>query len=288
VGSYFTYNGLNYPIVEQAPGSLTTSFSGTLATDVDLTGSTINFFGASGGTALAAAISGNWQPGIGGTQGATDPANYGGTFIFLGVNYTAIRDEVGSLPTPAPVALTPQGGGTYTFPSNQNVQIDVGNLDYDTGLFGHGRTSIIGLAGQNMAGNGTLQDNGDGTFTITVPIMTSFFSDLGGGASSTTVVNGSVTGTGSPGMSPSHGINPAVGLAQLAGTQLATGVSQPAIAADSIGTATVSSPTAVAGDASAPVQTGVASAVTSVASLAHVAAVDSVFLDPVQSSGLGF
>ena len=213
-GSTFNYNGVPIPISEQGPGSLTTNYTGTLATDLDLNANTIQFFDS--GTALTAGISGNWRPGIGGTPGTTDPANYGGTFsVLFSPVYAAIRDLVGSLPTSSPQALTNQGGGTYTFPSNQNLQINQGNLDYETppSLYGNGRTSITGLAGQNQAADGTLQDNGDGTFTLTAPVSATILYDLGGGASVTIQVNGTITGTGTPGTGPS--INGFGGFAQL-------------------------------------------------------------------------
>jgi hypothetical protein len=297
MGSRFTYNGTNYPILEQdypGSGSLNTTYSGPLVTDVDLTGNTINFLGASSGTALAAGISGNWQPGMGGVSGGRDAANYGGTFVFLGINYTAIRNMMGSLLTNAPVALTAQGGGSYTYPSNQNIQIDAGNLDYDTGLFGTGSTSISGLAGQNQAAAGTLQDNGDGTFTLTVNVSGSFFYDLGGGASATVQINGSLVGTGTPGTAPSAGHRQGRDLA-LAISQVATShtIANLVFAdvgnrhdarlagspiADSPEAATLVPGNGVNPAALSPIHQGGA--------LASSAAVDGVFLDLIQNTGV--
>jgi hypothetical protein len=57
----------------QAPGSLTTTYSGSI--NVDLTGTTITF---TGGSLIAAQTNGSWQPAVGGVPGNA-PADYGGT-----------------------------------------------------------------------------------------------------------------------------------------------------------------------------------------------------------------
>lgn len=205
VGSSINYNGVPIPINEQAPGSLTTTQEGTIAADIDTDGGTINFLDA--GTAIAADISGNWRPGMGGVPNTTDPANYGGQFsILFSTNYAAIRNNVNSLPTDAPVALTDQGGGIFTFPSNQRINVQQGTLDYETDptLYGNGTTSIAGLPGQNNAPDGTLQDNGDGTFTLTAPVSGDVTDDLGGGVVVDIKVNGTITGTSSSPSTGSH------------------------------------------------------------------------------------
>jgi hypothetical protein len=56
---------LNNALKEQGPGSLTTSFSGTIAADV--AGSTIQFIG---GSAIDAQTNGNWQPQASGVAGS--------------------------------------------------------------------------------------------------------------------------------------------------------------------------------------------------------------------------
>ena len=182
-GSSVSYNGVPIPVQEQGPGSLTTTYEGPMVTDVDVGGGTITFLGSASGTAVAADISGQWRPGIGGTPGTTDDANYGGQVGVLGsVLYAAIRDVVTSASTDGPVPLSDQGGGTYTYPSNQTLTIDQGNLDYETpdSLYGSGRTAITGSA-QNQATDGTLHDNGDGTYTLTVPVHLTLHYDLGSG-----------------------------------------------------------------------------------------------------------
>lgn len=58
-------------ITPQGSGSLTTSYTGTI--EVDLTDPVITFLG---GSLIAGANSGTWQPGLGGVAGSA-PANYG-------------------------------------------------------------------------------------------------------------------------------------------------------------------------------------------------------------------
>jgi hypothetical protein len=286
-GSYLTYSGAQIPIMEQGPGALTTTYQGPLATDMDVVNGTINFMGPDGGTAVSANISGNWRPGAGGVPGATDPANYGGTLtVLLSPIYGAIRNIIGSFPTNGPVTLTNQGGGAYSFPSNQTVEIDSGVLDYETpdSLYGSGETSVTGSAGQNQAANGSVQDNGDGTFTITVPVSYSYFYDLGGGASITLQANGTLVGTGTPGTTASHpGVRQAA-IAQSGGNQwsggtvllispagsAATGLSNPAPASDAS-----AAPLSVASSDSA------ASHPDTPAGGDSLAALDAVFVDPV-------
>src|SRR3954452_2482132 len=60
-----------FALTQQGPGSLTTTYSGSINADFD--SSTIQFNSA----AAAAAINGNWQPLPGGGSGSA-PANYGG------------------------------------------------------------------------------------------------------------------------------------------------------------------------------------------------------------------
>jgi hypothetical protein len=60
-------------LFEQSPGSLTTSFSGTI--NADLTVTNIHF---TGGSLIAARTNGIWQPAVGGVPGSS-PADFGAT-----------------------------------------------------------------------------------------------------------------------------------------------------------------------------------------------------------------
>jgi len=69
VSGYVTLGNMS----AQAPGSLTTTYSGTI--NVDLTDTNLTF---TGGSLVAAQINGSWQPAAGGTPGIA-AADYGGT-----------------------------------------------------------------------------------------------------------------------------------------------------------------------------------------------------------------
>src|SRR5262249_15026683 len=60
---------------QQGPGSLVTTYHGTIATTYDQDNGTLQFLAA--GTNIVANNSGNWQPLPGGASGSA-PANYGG------------------------------------------------------------------------------------------------------------------------------------------------------------------------------------------------------------------
>jgi hypothetical protein len=163
------YSGLgNADFMEQGPGSLTTTYSGSIQVDLDLVNQTIQFLN-DGGQAVAG-ISGQWMPDVNGAMGSSD-ANYGTQFVLFGTNYTATRDmTVGN--TSVVLPLNTSDNVTYTFSSAQTLTITNANLDYHTTVgFGDGRTTgLTGTNGQNQAADSTLVDNGDGTFTLTAPI----------------------------------------------------------------------------------------------------------------------
>src|SRR5262249_40595538 len=87
-----TFAGAN--IHQQATGSLTTKYMGTLVAQWDLSAKTIQFIAA--GTAATALNSGTWQPNVNGGSGSA-PANYGGkvTILFI-TGYAAVRNLVAS------------------------------------------------------------------------------------------------------------------------------------------------------------------------------------------------
>lgn len=81
-------NALGITLQQQAPGSLTTTYAGTIVADV--TETSIEFVG---GSAISANNSGTWQPGIGGVTGSA-PANYGAyaNAGFLGSGHATLRN----------------------------------------------------------------------------------------------------------------------------------------------------------------------------------------------------
>ncbi len=102
-------------ISAQAPGSLTTTYSGTI--NVDLTDSTITF---TGGSLIAAQTNGTWQPAVGGYPGYAS-ADYGGTNtedIGTGIGGThppgnfALRNVIFDLTSPVLAATNGSFDGT--------------------------------------------------------------------------------------------------------------------------------------------------------------------------------
>lgn len=159
-------------LLPQAPGSLTTSYNGTI--NADLSAATFQFLGG----ALDADVSGNHIPGPGGVGGPA-PGDYGGYFDagIMGRVDGAVRDltvEITSgLLTRTGPALV---GGTSIAPTN-------GVIDYvgsgaQAGLFGS--QPIPTLAVANMAGSDPALTNDGLTETLMVPVEASVVVPLGG------------------------------------------------------------------------------------------------------------
>lgn len=126
---------INAPIQQQGPGSLSTTYSGTINTDI-VAGSSIRFDQA--GTDLVAANSGNWQPGpTGSIVNPPPPANYGMSLNLFGLARIAIRGAVLTAFTAAPQTLTEVVPGIYTFPATQSMAITAGTsaLNHPLGSF---------------------------------------------------------------------------------------------------------------------------------------------------------
>jgi hypothetical protein len=170
-----TINGSN--ISQQGAGSLTTTYSGTVAADWDLDARTIRFNSA--GTAATAANSGSWQPNVGGGGGSA-PANYGaqGSFSISICSISArvaVRGLVASLSTAGTLPLTASGSDPYTFASTQTLAINAGGADYSYSTnfcgSGSGHTNIAGQSTANTASaRGVFQDLGNGAYGMTIPV----------------------------------------------------------------------------------------------------------------------
>lgn len=93
-----------FAIEPQGPGSLVTSYTGTI--EADVTSSDILFVG---GSVIAALTNGNWEPAAGGAPG-TAPANYGGEVVNFFVNGQAALREVHFELTSD---VLPVSGGTF-------------------------------------------------------------------------------------------------------------------------------------------------------------------------------
>jgi hypothetical protein len=196
------------PIMQQGPGSLTTNYTGQVHLDVgqDAMGNltTIQFLNDSV-TSVNADNSGNWQPLPGGGTG-TAPANYGGMFTFITTAYVALRNAVLGATSNA-LTLVPQGDGqTYTFASTQTLLINQGFADYQTFLVS-GQSDISGNSGTNMAANGSLVDNLDGTYALTAPVHVTLSGTISGVPFDLNI-DGTIMGTGTfdgPSVGPMYG-----------------------------------------------------------------------------------
>jgi len=153
----------------QGPGSLTTSYSGTV--NADVTSSTIQF---TGGSSINAKTNGIWQPAVGGGSGSA-PADYGATATIDGflTADAALRNMVFDLTSPA---LTMNGGSfdgsslifsfitdTATFDYNSSVKSGSFDLNgYSTNTLASGAT-VSTNAGVRML---TIQINAQFEFTV--------------------------------------------------------------------------------------------------------------------------
>jgi hypothetical protein len=164
--SWLTLSG-NYsgkPLVQQGPGSLTTSYSGSMLVDLDngYSPTTISILGSS----AVAANSGSWRPqAAGGTGNA--PANYGGKmdlgWLFGGWAYAAIRNLNFNI-TDGPESIV---GGA--FPSTQLFTIATGRAIYTSGV-GSGDDDISGSALANASATNSTYSVLGSTATLTIPV----------------------------------------------------------------------------------------------------------------------
>jgi hypothetical protein len=184
--------------------------------------------------------------------------------------------------TSGPVALSRTGGpGVFAFPSTQKVNFNTGNLDYSTFLFGMGTLNITGLNGTNQAASGTLQSDGSGNLTLTIPVLADIFYDIGGGASFTIHMSGTLTATGTLGTAPT------VGSFQLGGAQPAASEALTGVPANGLGSPNLASAAPVADTVLTPAPVS-ASHFVPVAPQNSTAAVDTIFGDPIVSGVLPF
>jgi hypothetical protein len=198
-------------LTQQSPGSLTTSYSGTINTSYDSGASslTFNLPSAPGGPGtLSATNGGSYSPGVGGGAGSA-PADYGGIFNdgALGSVTVAVRGIQFTISTGSGLSLTPTGSpGVFSFPSIQTLILSgASDVDY-TGSssvinIGSGTIDLAGLTAVNTAAAGTLQDLGSGQFLITVPIAASFHTTFISQNDTTITITGSLQATGTAQMS---------------------------------------------------------------------------------------
>jgi hypothetical protein len=156
-----------FPLQQQANGSLTSSYSGSIVADWDLDGLTINL--DQPGTSLAALVTGDWQPKPDGSSGSA-PADYGGKVTILFVTaQVALRGLTVAASTANPLPLS--GTGPYSFTATQTLTVLWGTADYNAGLFGSGSKDLSSLSAQNAAPDaGTFEDQGGGSYRLSIPV----------------------------------------------------------------------------------------------------------------------
>jgi hypothetical protein len=155
------------PLTEQGPGSLTTSYSGTIVADVGSAG--IQF---TGGSTITAQTNGVWNPGVGG-KGASAPADYGGQATLLGLPVKgALRNLVLDVTTGVlPVANGQFDASPLVFGFLNN---STASFDYDAGVFlGTGAIALSGDSTNKIGSIGTFSTVG-GVPTLSIQIDTTF------------------------------------------------------------------------------------------------------------------
>jgi len=178
-------NASGVTLAEQGPGSLTTTYSGSISVDVDnlLTPTTIDFLSSS----MVAANNGNWLPQVGGgapdgmglpipgDPGTPSPANYASfnstSFLLAGDVYSAIRNI--SIDTTSPGGLVVAGG--TSFPSTQTFTVATGTIDFNVeGGFATGAdassSDFSGSASLNQAAGGSSYALAGSIATLTIPV----------------------------------------------------------------------------------------------------------------------
>jgi hypothetical protein len=183
-------------VTQQGPGSLTTSYSGTiLATQ---SAGMIQFPGQS---LITAQTNGIWQPLAGGGAGSA-PADYGGTAtITLATADAAFRSILLDVTSPPIAVVSGQfnpGSLTFLFPSNATSAID---YRYSGTFSGSGTKAATGNATNNILSLATITTAGT-TQTITFGVNAQFkFTLLSSGD---TIVNiaGQIVATNSVAAAP--------------------------------------------------------------------------------------
>jgi hypothetical protein len=156
----------SFDVAPQAPGSLTTTYTGAI--EADVTGSSIMFVG---GSLIAAANNGTWQPGSAGLAGSA-PANYGGQVANLLVNgKAALRNVLMDLTSD----VLPVSGGTFPSLGLQFnfVPTATSVVDYSYSITfgdsGNGSQVLTGTLTNSVATNATVVAGSAGT-VLTIPV----------------------------------------------------------------------------------------------------------------------
>ena len=143
-----------FNLQEQAPGSLTTNYAGTIAADVE--GGSITF---PEGSAVAAQDNGSWNPG-------NAPGNYGAKFNtgLLGTEYVAARGMSLDLTSGA---LPISGTGSFDL-NSATVKFLSGTIDYAPVT--SGSSDLTGESGQQQSADLAQYSVSGNTATLVLPV----------------------------------------------------------------------------------------------------------------------
>jgi hypothetical protein len=221
-------DGMSFPLQEQAPGSLTTTYEGTINATLADDESSIQF--VSGGTNVTADINGQWRPDSQRPpQDNSEDADYGSLVNLYGVvnAFGAIRHLALTMSSD-PLAM-PDGS---TFNSSQMLQTTSGEGDVLAAGIGSGNADLSNLSTTNIAPAGTFTDNGDGTFALVAPVHYTLNGlNLGQGFTLNLTADGVLSAAGVVSPAPpgavGHGHD---AQAFLVGSQALTGTAAPATA----------------------------------------------------------
>lgn len=226
--SFLTLSGniSGIQVQEQAPGSLTTAYTGAFVADVDFDNGAITFF--NGGNDVGAENSGNWRPDENNND-VPAPANYGGMISFLGTGHAAVRNlNVGA--SSDALALTSLGDGvSYTFPNDETLTINSGTANLFHPL-AHGSADLSNNSTANQAdsqGNASylFDINGDGgSFLVLYVAIDVQLTGTFSGFNYTLNIDGAIVAVGSIGTGPAahgghHGSDASLGTSLTLGAQ---------------------------------------------------------------------
>ncbi len=169
-----TVEGAN--LVEQAPGSLATPFTGTI--QVDLTPTTVRF---PGGSSVVPSEAHAWSPGLNGVDGSAS-ASYGAkgslTIVIFTANAVAATRKVAFEVTSATLPRTGDAFGSnglvFGFSDTANAL-----LDYRvTGAVSKSGSLVLsGLSTNNVASTSSITSAG-GVDTLTIPVNATYYFTL--------------------------------------------------------------------------------------------------------------
>ena len=168
------------PFQEQGVGSHTTTYAGTIK--ADYTGSTLQFLA---GSLIDANVSGAWQPNVGGAAGSA-PADYG---TMAGFVIAAGRSIVLDAASP----MIPVSSGAFDA-AQVSLTYASGFIDFNAGIFGSGRRSLLNESGVNNASGGTLTVVGN-VETLTLPVEFSIAFDFTSPGDSQLEISGQLVAT---------------------------------------------------------------------------------------------